>query len=320
MDNSSVMKSGASQPVTFNSLSELLERLDLPAPQHPLIAMINYNNVKPGLADAGKRFLLSFYKISFKTGSFRGSINYGQTRYDFQDGGLAFLAPNQLVEMPGNEDHFDGYTLYFHPDLLSGYPLAGSIHHFGFFSYTISEALYLSDKEKMVVEALFQSIATELENRIDQFSQDVLVSQIGLLLNHSNRFYNRQFLTRKAVHHDLIDGMHAYLSDRFERKVSLLTGLPSAQEVAGHLRVSPRYLSDMLKTLTGKTTQQHIHLRLIDKAKEMLATGTLTTAEIAYELGFEQPQSFNKLFKQKTRLSPALFRENKAALIDPKKG
>lgn len=313
------MKTETGQTLHFETLSELLRRLHLPVPQHPLMALIDYSHVKPDLSDAGKRFLLSFYKISFKTGHFSGSIKYGQTRYDFQDGGLAFLAPSQFVEMPGNEEQFEGYTLYFHPDLISGYPLAGSIHRFGFFSYTTSEALHMSEKEKKVIDALFQAIGAELENQFDPFSQDVLVSQLELLLNQSNRFYNRQFLTRKSVHHDLIDGMHAYLSDRFERKISLLNGLPSAQEVAAHLNVSPRYLSDMLKTLTGKTTQQHIHLRLIDKAKELLATSTLTTAEIAYELGFEQPQSFNKLFKQKTRLSPALFRENKAALTVPEK-
>lgn len=303
------MRSADNQLLSFYTLSDLLLRLGLPAPQHPLVALVNYNKADLNLDDAGKRFLLGFYKISFKT-SFTGMVSYGPGRYDFREGGMAFLAPNQVVEMPDDKNQYEGYALYFHPDLLTGYPLAGSIQHYGFFSYSVSEALYLSDPEKQVIAKLFEAISEELNNRIDAFSVDVLVSQIELLLQHSNRFYHRQFLTRKPVHNGLIDNMQAYLSDRFSGQRALLGGLPSAQEIAEHLQVSPRYLSDLLKTLTGKTTQQHIHLRLIEKAKELLANSTLTTAEIAYQLGFEHPQSFNKLFKSKTDLTPLEFRQS----------
>jgi AraC-like DNA-binding protein len=302
------MKTSDRRPLTFNSLFELMQRLKLPAPQHPLLALIDYSKVKPDLADAGTQFLLDFYKISFKT-RFQGNLRYGPGKYDFREGGLAFLAPHQLVEMPGDTEQYEGYSLYFHPDLITGYGLARTIHHYGFFSYAVSEALYLSEKEKKVIGSLFEAIAMELENGVDQISQDVLVSQLELLLQHSNRFYHRQFLTRQPLHHDLIGRMQAYLSDCFDQQTFLLTGLPSARQLAEHLSVSQRYLSDMLRSLTGKTTQQHIHLQLIERAKELLATSTLTTAEIAYQLGFEHPQSFNKLFKQKTRLSPALFRQ-----------
>ncbi|WP_374163673.1 helix-turn-helix domain-containing protein [Arcticibacter sp. MXS-1] len=160
---------------------------------------------------------------------------------------------------------------------------------------------------------IFKAIATELTNNIDQFSQDVLVSQLELLLSHSNRFYNRQFLTRKAANHHLIGQMNEYLIERLDQGDNLLTGLPSLQEIAAHLNLSQRYLSDMLRSLTGKSTQQHIHLMLIEKAKILLNQTRLTTAEIAYRFGFEHPQSFNKLFKQKTNLSPAEFRRRVAS-------
>ena len=295
------------QILTFDNLSDLLVRIGLPAPQHPLVALVDYNKSQLNLQDAGSKILLNFYKIAFKQ-SFEGSVRYGAGQYDFRAGGLAFLAPHQIVEMPGDPLQYEGFVLYFHPDLLRGYPLATGILRYGFFSYASSEALFLSEKEKQVISRLFATIEDELEGGIDAFSQDVLVSQIELLLQHSNRFYNRQFLTRKPANNELIDQMQAYLLHRFNDQTGLVAGLPSPPELADHLKVSPRYLSDMLKSLTGITTQQHIHLHLVEKAKELLATKKLSTAEIAYRLGFEHPQSFNKLFKQKTNLTPALFR------------
>lgn len=294
--------------LNFDNISGLMHRLGLDPPLHPLLALVNYDKQNIDLTDAGNRFLLDFYKISFKK-SFSGSIKYGPGNYDFKEGGLAFLAPHQLVEMTADPGDYTGYALYFHPDLLSNYPLAKHILQFGFFSYAVSEALFLSSKEKQVIASLFKAIAVELENNIDQFSQDVLVTQIELLLNHSNRFYNRQFLTRKHQYHDLIDRMHTHLAERFSSGGLLNEGVPSPQDVATQLQVSQRYLSDMLRSLTGKTTQQHIHLWLIDRAKVLLGQETLTTAEIAYRLGFEHPQSFNKLFKQKTNVSPTAFRQ-----------
>jgi AraC-like DNA-binding protein len=303
------MNNGTGITLTFSNIADLMRRIGLPGPLHPLIALVNYDIITPDLSNAGNRFLLDFYKISFKN-SFNGSVKYGPGTYDFKEGGLAFVAPNQLVEMTANSADYQGYALYFHPDLLYSYPLAQNMNKYGFFSYAVAEALFLSEKEKAIITSLFEAIAFELTNNIDQFSQDVFVSQLGLLLDHSNRFYNRQFLTRKPLNHDLITRMYNYLTTWNNDGNGLLNGTPSAQEIATHLKVSQRYLSDMLKSLTGKTTQQHIHLQLIEKAKELLATSTLTTAEIAYRLGFEHPQSFNKLFKQKTKTSPALFRQS----------
>lgn len=299
------MKSSSEPAVfSFDCIADMMGWLGLPGPQHPLIALINYHDVKPDLDHAGSRILLHFYKISFKT-SFKGMVRYGPGQYDFKDGGMAFLGPRQLVELSGESDGYEGYALFFHPHLLRNYSLANSIAQYGFFSYDVREALFLSEKEKQVIKGHLSAMEAELAAGIDQFTQDVLVSQIALLLDYSNRFYNRQFQTRKAVNHDLISSMSKFLDDRLETTAS---GLPSAGEVAGHLQVSQRYLSDMLKSLTGQTTQQHIHLYLIEKAKGMLSQTALTTAEIVYTLGFEHPQSFNKLFKQKTNMTPVCFR------------
>jgi AraC-like DNA-binding protein len=294
------------QPIIFKTISELMKGMGMPKPLHPLVAVVNYDVTKISRENAGRSFLIDFYKISFKQ-NFRGQVKYGQGYYDFEEGGLAFLAPNQLVTMTGDESSYEGYTLYFHADLIRNYQLGKNMDQYGFFTYAVNEALFLSDKEKKVVGNLFESIAAELDNNTDAFSQDVLVSQIELLLNHSNRFYNRQFLTRKAVNNDLISQMNSFLTVRFTDHID---GIPTVQEVAEHLNISPRYLTDMLKSLTGQSTQQHIHDRLIAKAKLMLTTTRMNIAQIAYQLGFEHPQSFNKLFKQSTSLSPNAFRQS----------
>jgi len=294
----------AQAPIVFKNISELTRELGMNSPLHPLVALVNYDIDKIKLDLAGHSFLIDFYKISFKK-EFRGQVKYGQGYYDFEKGGLAFLAPNQLVTMSGDESSYDGYTLYFHADLFRNYQLGKNMDQYGFFAYAVNEALFLSDKEKKVIAGLFENIAAELENNIDAFSQDVLVSQLELLLNYSNRFYNRQFLTRRSVHHDLISEMNISI------EASLTNHrIPTVQELAGQLKVSPRYLSDMLKTLTGQTAQQHIHDRLIEKAKIILSTTRFDVAEIAYQLGFEHSQSFHKLFKRSTNLSPGAYRKS----------
>ncbi|WP_342648491.1 helix-turn-helix transcriptional regulator [Mucilaginibacter sp. CSA2-8R] len=305
------MESGNNNTLTFKTIADLTERMYLPVPLHPLVTLINYDTIKPNLKDAGNWVTLDFYKISFKN-DFKGSVKYGPNRYDFKEGGLAFLAPGQSVEIPSQTADYQGFVLYFHPDILRGHPLAQHIFRFGFFDYCVTEALFLSDNEKRIITTLFEAIGTELHNPTDTYSQDILLSQIELLLNHSNRFYNRQFITRKVLHHDLIDRMNNYLLQHFSTGKALHSGLPSAHDLAVYLNVSQRYLSDMLRTLTGKTTQQYIHLLIIDQAKQMLNQKALTTAEIAYQLGFEHPQSFNKLFKQKTGLSPAMFKQRRS--------
>ncbi|WP_343674563.1 helix-turn-helix transcriptional regulator [Chitinophaga sp.] len=292
-------------PLLVTSISALLQRLDLPAPQHPLIALVPTGNIRVKPEDIGRQVITNLYKISFKI-DFKGKIPYGHGYYDFEAGGLSFTAPHQVSVPTSDIADYDGYTLFFHPDFLLNYPLGKIIQQFGFFSYAVTEALYLSDKEKKVIFTIFDAMLLELENNMDHFSHDVMISQLELLLNYSNRFYNRQFLTRKTLYNDLICQMNTYISTSFNTS----THLPTVQEVADHLQVSPRYLSDMLKSLTGMSTQQHIHHQLIEKAKEILTTTNATIAEIAYQLGFEHPQSFNKLFRQKTNTSPLAYRKS----------
>ena len=293
----------------LKSISQLVRILGFPAPLHPLIALVDYNNVSIEMFPKGQKVSLDFYKISFKP-TFTGQIKYGQGHYDFEEGGLAFLKPKQIVFPPEDIESYEGIALYFHPDFIRNYPLGKTINQYGFFSYDVSEALFLSAKEKEVIANVFTIIVNELENNIDNFSQDVLVSQIELLLNYSNRFYNRQFITRKAVNHDIISSLDKLLNNYFEKENSLKNGLPSVKYISTTLKLSQRYLSDLLNSLTGLNTQQYIQQAIIEKAKEKLSTTNLSVSEIAYELGFEHSQSFNKLFKTKTNVSPLEFRQS----------
>jgi AraC-like DNA-binding protein len=293
----------------IETISQLVRELELPAPLHPLILLVDYGNVLTKIFPKGQKISLDFYKISFKP-TFKGKTKYGQGYYDFEEGGLAFLKPKQVVFSQVNTESYEGFALYFHSDFIRNYSLGGKINQYGFFSYHVSEALFLSAKEKEIIAHLFVSIANELENNIDQFSQDVIVSQIELLLNYSNRFYNRQFITRKAVNHDIITSLDNLLNSYFEKENSLKNGLPSVKYISTQLRLSQRYLSDMLRSLTGLNTQQYIHETIIEKAKEKLSITNLSVSEIAYELGFEHPQSFSKFFKTKTNVSPLGFRQS----------
>ena len=293
----------------IKSISQLVRELGFPSPLHPLIALVDYNKVATEMFPKREKISLDFYKISFKP-TFKGKTKYGQGYYDFEEGGLAFLKPKQIVFSQGDTDNYVGFALYFHSDFIRSYPLGSAINQYGFFSYDVSEALFLSAKEKETITGLFTSIANELENNIDKFSQDVLVSQIELLLNYSNRFYNRQFITRKAVNHDIITSLDKLLNNYLDGENSLRNGLPSVKYISTELKLSQRYLSDMLRSLTGLNTQQYIQNAIIEKAKEKLSTTNLSVSEIAYELGFEHSQSFSKLFKSKTNISPLEFRQS----------
>lgn len=294
----------------FNTLSEAFHSFGLPDPQHPLIGFINADTTQMVSGNFPQSHALNFYKISFKR-QLSGKIRYGQTYYDFDGGGLLFASPNQIIgnQSGTNPGECSQYTLLIHPDFLWNYPLAKKIKQYGFFSYSINEALHLSDKEKETIISIFKIIEDELNSRIDDFSQDVIISQIELLLNYANRFYKRQFLTRKTVNADLLQKLDEILEEYFDREVSVNQGLPTVQYLSDKLNISPSYLSDMLRSLTGQNAQHHIHDKLIEKAKEKLSITNLSVTEIAYELGFEYPQSFSKLFKAKTNQSPLEFRK-----------
>ena len=295
-------------PHQFNSISDLHRMLGLPKPLHPLVSLVDNSNIAIEKEQLPSSFLLNFYKISYKTG-LRGKIRYGQNYYDFDEGGMVFTSPNQLLATE-DDTEYKGYTLLVHPDFIRNYPLGKNIKNFGFFSYDANEALHLSEKEKSIILNIFKNIEDELHSSIDDFSQGVIIAQIELILNYSNRFYKRQFITRKSASNDLLSRLETLLNEYFNKETALMKGLPTVQYVSDELHVSPHYLSDMLRTLTGQNAQQHIHNKLIEKAKEILSVSNLSVAEIAYQLGFEHPQSFNKLFKRKTNLSPLQFRQS----------
>ena len=290
------------------SVSQYHQLCGLAKPLHPLVSVVNLAEIDFFKSeDFWKHYANNLYTISIKKGM-NSKLIYGQTEFDFDDGVLVVTAPKQVISIEKLEKiQLTGYKLLFHPDFVQSYPLAKSIHNYGFFSYTNNKALFLSDKEEQIILNLFKSIEQECQNNTDQFSQDVLIANIELLLVHIDRYYNRQFLTRKNISNDTLSQMEEILNNYFEAEP---TQLPTVQYVADKLNLSPTYLSDLLKNLTGLTAQQHIHEKLIEKAKELLSTSNLSVSEIAYHLGFEFPQSFNKLFKKKTDLTPLEFKQS----------
>lgn len=296
------------KPQKFDSISSLHRALGFPKPLHPLVSLVDYADITTPADELPKAMLFDFYKISFKK-HLSGKLKYGQSYYDFDEGGLSFVSPNQVISAIEGEPDYSGYTLLIHPDFLRNYPLGLKIKNFGFFSYAANEALFVSDKEKRILFSVFDNIKEELVGTIDDFSQDVVISHIEVLLNYANRFYKRQFLTRKHVNRDALTKMEALLDDYFDSGKSV-DGLPTVELLAAGLHVSPRYLSDMLRAFTGRNAQQHIHDKLIEEAKKLLTSSELSVAEVAYRLGFERPQSFNKLFKKKTDQTPVVFRQS----------
>jgi len=301
------MKKDKNIPYHYNSLTELHRMLGLPKPLHPLISFFDNTNKKIDYSNIADMRTSAFYKISYKS-NLSGQLKYGQRYYDFDEGGLFFVSPNQVTANSDNNGDQSGYTLLIHPDFLLTYPLANKIKQYGFFSYSADEALHLSDKEKDTIISIFKNIDEELQSRIDDFSQDVMISQIETLLNYSNRFYKRQFITRKQINNDLLQKMEKILEEAFKDENLAIQGIPTVQHLSESLHLSPSYLSDMLRSLTGQNAQQHIQNKIIEKAKEKLSTSNLSISEIAYELGFEYSQSFSRLFKAKTSQSPLEFR------------
>ena len=294
----------------IKSITEFHRSRGLPPPEHPLISVVNYKDVKRP-ADIGEvNWMLDFYQISLKIG-INGKLKYGQQQYDFDEGTLFFIAPNQVFRIEadsGPQEKQSGWMLLIHPDFLWNTSLAGVIKQYDFFDYSVNEALFLSKKEERTIHGIIENIEQEYHSVIDKFSQSIIISHIETLLNYSERFYERQFITRKISHHSILIRLEDLLDQYFNENSLISKGLPTVQRVALELGISPNYLSRLLSTLTGQSTQQFIHDKLIEKAKEKLSTTELSVSEIAYELGFEHPQSFTKLFKNKTQLSPLEFR------------
>jgi AraC family transcriptional regulator, transcriptional activator of pobA len=300
------------QPIRIKTISQYHQVMGLPKPEHPLISVINLELITYPPGNAPLNMVFDFYSISLKR-DFNAKIKYGQQQYDFDEGIMFFISPNQVFGIEVRKDTVlkrSGWLLLVHPDFLWRTALAKTIKQYEYFDYSVHEALFLSDKEETTIINMIQSIAQEYHSNIDKFSQDVIIAQLELLLTYADRFYHRQFLTRKITNHKILNRLEDILTEYFNNDSLVKKGLPTVQYVAESLNVSPNYLSAMLKVLTGQSTQQHIHNKLIDKAKEKLSVTDLSISEIAYELGFEHPQSFSKLFKTKTNLSPLEFRQS----------
>ena len=296
----------------IKTISEFHQLRGLPKPEHPLISVVDYSAIQRSPEMSQVSWVLDFYQISLKHG-LGAKLMYGQQAYDFDEGVMFFIAPSQVFRIeadPGQASQRSGWMLLIHPDFLWSTSLAKTIKQYAYFDYSVHEALFLSDKEEKMLDPIIQTIQRQYQANIDIFSQGIIISQIETLLGYAERFYHRQFITRKITNHALLDRLDDVLTNYFNSDERLKEGLPTVHYLAGALNISPRYLSSLLKALTGQTAQQHIHEKLIDRAKERLSTTELSVGEIAYGLGFEHPQSFSKLFKAKTRLSPLAFRQS----------
>lgn len=293
--------------VHIPTLYDLQRLAGLPANRHPGFLITRIEDLPPLPRNFPRETTYGFYNIGLKR-QLNGYLQYGRSRYDFQEGVMGFCAPHQMVgHDPEITQGASGWFLFFDPDLLSGHPLAETIQRYHFFQYQIHEALHLSQEEEASVEAIFANLLHEYQQPIDQHSKAIVLSNLELLLSYSQRFYSRQFLIRQAMGSDLMSRFEGLLHDYFQSSIAL-EGLPSVGYFAAQLHVSPNYLSDLLRTLTGKSTQEHIHLHVIQKAKHQLIGTTTSVAEIAYSLGFTYPSHFSKLFKTKTGYSPTAYR------------
>ncbi|WP_312136389.1 helix-turn-helix transcriptional regulator [Sphingobacterium sp.] len=298
-------------PEKVSSISTLHQFLGLKKPANPLISVFNFDDVKLELDTLLSAITTDFYVIALKKDCAGGKCRYGQQYYDFDEGIMYFIAPHQVLKFDDIQlNKVRGFVLVVHPDFLHGYGLASDIKEYGYFSYTANEALHLSEKEEKTIFDIIANVEQEIDINLDSFTQDLLVSNLDLLLKYCDRYYNRQFLTRKKVNSDLLSKLELLLDDYFKNDKLTINGIPSVHSIADQLRLSANYLSDMLRVQTGQTTQQHIQNRLIEKAKEFLSTTSMSVSEIAYHLGFEHPQSFHRLFKSRTSLSPMEFRSS----------
>lgn len=296
----------------FQTITEYHRAAGLPDPAHPLISVVHMEDVKMPIAAIPFSLNSDFYFISLKNIQ-HALFKYGQQSSDFDKGVLFFMAPGQVFGI----DHIDrvneakppkGWMILIHPDFLWNTTLAKVIKQYEFFSYSVFEALYLSEKEEAALTAITHQIEQEYNMAMDGYSQSVIIAQLELMLTYSQRFYQRQFITRKKANHELLSRLEDFIAEYFNSGLLAQEGLPSVTHIAATLNISPGYLSSLLKSLTGQNTQQHLHGKLIELAKEKLSTTNLSVSEIAYELGFEHMQSFSKLFKAKTSLSPMQFR------------
>lgn len=294
--------------VRIDSINQLHDWAGLEKPEHPLITCFDHARMTKIGDILNRSFVFGFYSIHQKELEPTAHIRYGRQSYDFQEGSMMFLAPEQTLEIEGEEGPAMGWSLCFHPDLIRSSGLGRKMKDFSFFSYDVHEALHVSAREKETLAGIAAKIEQEYSAQLDDHSHTLIISNLELFLNYCNRYYGRQFITRASSHHDVIAQFESFLADYFESDRPKRFGPPSAAVCAEAMRYSSNYLSDLLKKETGKTTLEHIHLHLIDRAKTMLVASNDSVREISQKLGFEYAQYFSRFFKKHTGQSPAQYR------------
>lgn len=294
--------------INIKTLSEMFQFTGMNAPKHPLIALIDFSTTQIPLDFLPLKVSADFYQIGFKKDS--GTLKYGKESYDYQEGSLVFIAPGQVVEYNKylEDEKPSGWSLFFHSDLIRSFPIQKRMKEFGFFHYQSNEALHVSEKEKRILLSILDKIEIELDSNLDEFSEELLVSNLELLLNYSKRFYNRQFITRKRFNKGIIAQFEQLLAAYFEEGLQREIGIPTVQYFADKLNYSANYLSDLIRKGTDKSIIEHIHYTIIEIAKNKLLNSNCSVSEIAFELGFEYSQYFSRLFKQKVGETPIGFR------------
>ncbi len=289
------------------TIQELHEIAGFEKPKHPLVTIIDYSKVNVNNGPESGNFMCSFYSVNFKK---HCSFIYGRQSFDHQEGTLHCTAPDQVITFAQNKEAYstEGWGLHFHPELIRNTALGKKINEYSFFSYAENEALHLSEQEKQTLLTLLNQMENEYYTNIDHYSHDLIISNIELLLNYCKRFYGRQFITRTNQNKDVIVRFEAFLTQYINSNELRNNGLPTVKFCAEAMNLSPNYFSDLLKSETGKNTQEHIHYHLLEKSKTLLIGSDKSINEIAYELGFEYPQSFSKFFKKKEGISPTRYR------------
>lgn len=293
----------------INSIHEAHESLGIAPPRHPLISIHKDSEVEFPDEMEGKRFTMDLYFIAFKD-KVSGSLGYGRNAYDFQEGTMVFIAPNQVMEVPPKEliRNNEGWSILFHPDLIRKSYLGEHIKDYSFFSYESNEALHVSLDERIHITNVVEQIKREYSQAIDAHSQRLIISNLELLLNYCTRFYDRQFFTRTNLNKDFSAEFEKVLENYLNSVKLTNLGIPSVGYFGEQMNMSANYLSDLLKKETGKSAKSHINDAIVDKAKTILLNSSASISQVAYDLGFEYPQSFTRLFKSKTGTSPVEYR------------
>lgn len=301
------------QIIEIRKVTEMHQMGALPKPGHPLISVIYNRDLKTVSSLQGVKIINHLYTIIFKSSSVCSSFSYGKSSYDHEEGTLVFTAPGQVMKFENDSKENeqidpDGWSLVFHPDIFRKSNSSDKMNKYSFFHYDSNEALHVSEKERSSLEDLLEKIVQEYSQMLDRHSQNLILANIELFLDYCLRFYDRQFFSRANLNSDTISKFERFLINYYATDEACQNGIPSVEHCAKHLNLSPNYLSDLLKRETGKTTLEHIHFFLIERAKNSLLNSSDAISRIAYSLGFEYPQHFSNLFKSKTGFSPKEYR------------